>query len=221
MKRPELVIFDMAGTTVHDEGSPVHRSLREALAGAGVAVTHEQVNAVMGLPKPEAIRQLLVCGSASRIDEIHKSFVERMIAHYQTHPSVREIEGTSLVFVKLREAGIKVALDTGFSRDIAHVVIERLGWRLLIDGSVTSDEVPRGRPYPDMALALMEHFKITSPAQVAKVGDTPSDLQEGTAAGCGWVIGVCEGSHTQAELTAYPHTHLLPNLNHLGKLWGI
>ncbi|MBB6051274.1 HAD hydrolase-like protein [Armatimonas rosea] len=221
MTRPELVIFDMAGTTVHDEGSPVHRCLREALAGAGVAVTHEQVNAVMGLPKPEAIRQLLVCGSEGRVAEIHQSFVERMIAHYQTHPAVREIEGTSLVFVTLREAGIKVALDTGFSRDIADVVISRLGWRLLIDGSVTSDEVPRGRPHPDMALSLMSRFGILSSARVAKVGDTPSDLQEGTGAGCGWVIGVWEGSHTREELAAHPHTQLLPNITHLRQLWGI
>ena len=77
MKKPELVIFDMAGTTVYDGGSPVHRCLRESLASAGVAVTHEQVNAVMGLPKPDAIRQLLICGSESRVAEIHAYFVER------------------------------------------------------------------------------------------------------------------------------------------------
>jgi phosphonatase-like hydrolase len=220
-QKPELVIFDMAGTTVHDAGNPVHRCLRDALASAGVAVTHEQVNAVMGYPKPDAIRQLLISGSESRVQEIHAYFVERMIAHYRTNPSVREIEGASLVFVTLRSAGIKVALDTGFSRDIADVIIERLGWRLLLDGSVTSDEVPRGRPHPDMVLALMARFGIASAASVAKVGDTPSDLFEGTAANCGWVIGVCEGSHTEAELAPHPHTHLLSNITKLPALWGI
>ncbi len=221
MKKPELVIFDMAGTTVYDGGSPVHRCLRESLASAGVAVTHEQVNAVMGLPKPDAIRQLLICGSESRVGEIHAYFVERMIAYYKTNASVREIEGTSLVLVKLRKAGIKVALDTGFSRDIADVIIERLGWRLLLDGSVTSDEVPRGRPHPDMVLALMSRFGILSASHVAKIGDTPSDLHEGTSANCGWVIGVCEGSHTREELAVHPHTQLLPSLRDLLMLWGI
>jgi phosphonatase-like hydrolase len=219
--RPELVIFDMAGTTVIDSGSPVHRCLREALAGAGVAVTHEQVNAVMGLPKPDAIRQLLVCGSEARVAEIHTQFVQRMIAYYKSEPHVAEIPGTSLVFVKLRQAGIKVALDTGFSRDIADIIIERLGWRLLLDGSVTSDEVPRGRPHPDMVFALMSRFGVGSAGQIAKIGDTPSDLHEGTAAGCGWVVGVWEGSHTEAELRAHPHTQLLANITELLPLWGI
>lgn len=218
---PKLVVFDMAGTTLLDEGGLVNHCLREALHGAGVAVTAEQVNAVMGLPKPEAIRQLLICGSAERIAEIHTSFVTHITDYYRHDPRVAEIEGTSLVFVKLRAAGIKVALDTGFSRDIADVVISRLGWRPLLDSSITSDEVVRGRPYPDMVEALMATFALTDPALVAKVGDTPSDLQEGTSAGCGWVIGVTQGSHTHAELSEHPHTHLIPTVTALPALFGI
>ena len=88
-------------------------------------------------------------------------------------------------------------------------------------GFVTSDEVPRGRPYPDMVLALMSRFGILSASHVAKIGDTPSDLHEGTSANCGWVIGVCEGSHTREELAVHPHTQLLPSLRDLLMLWGI
>ncbi len=47
----ELVVFDMAGTTVNDDDS-VNRCLRSSLAAAGLSVTAAQVNAVMGLPKP-------------------------------------------------------------------------------------------------------------------------------------------------------------------------
>ena len=50
---------------------------------------------------------------------------------------------------------------------------------------------------------------VTAADRVAKVGDTPSDLQEGHAAGCGRIIGVTAGSHTHAELSPYPHTHLI------------
>lgn len=219
--KPALVIFDMAGTTLLDEGGVVNRCLREALCAAGVFVTPDQVNEVMGLPKPQAIQRLLVCGSDTRVAEIHADFVAKMIHYYEHHPLVQEIEGTSLVFVKLRSAGIKVALDTGFSRDIADTVIARLGWRLLLNGSVTSDEVPRGRPFPDMVEALMRHCWVTDPKHVAKIGDTPSDLQEGTAAGCGWVIGVTEGSHRRDELEGHPHTHLIPTIAELPALWGI
>ncbi len=54
----ELVVFDMAGTTVCDDDS-VNRCLREALAAAGLAVAPAAVNAVMGLPKPQAISILI------------------------------------------------------------------------------------------------------------------------------------------------------------------
>lgn len=218
---PKLVVFDMAGTTLQDEGGQVNLCLREALHGAGVAATEADVNAVMGLPKPEAIRQLLICGTPERVEQIHSDFVTRITHYYRHDPRVQEVEGTSLVFVKLRQAGIKVALDTGFSRDIADVVISRLGWRPLLDDSITSDEVPRGRPYPDMVQALQARFGIAEPSQIAKIGDTPSDLQEGTSAGCGWVIGVTAGSHTHAELLPHPHTHLLSTIAALPALFGI
>ena len=47
----DLVVFDIAGTTVHDDDS-VNRCLRGSLAAVGLTVTAAQVNAVMGLPKP-------------------------------------------------------------------------------------------------------------------------------------------------------------------------
>ncbi len=49
-------------------------------------------------------------------------------------------------------------------------------------------------------------------AAVARVGDTPPDLLEGTAAGCSRVIGITTGSHSREELAHYPHTHLTERL---------
>src|SRR5437870_2139206 len=115
----ELVVFDLAGTTVYD-GDAVNQCLRAALAGAGLTVSAAAVNEVMGQPKPEALR-LLIQRSAvrgaleGRVDAIHADFVARMLRFYQTDPSVREIPGASTTFAQLRQAGIKVALNTGFS----------------------------------------------------------------------------------------------------------
>jgi phosphonatase-like hydrolase len=84
-----------------------------------------------------------------------------------------------------------------------------------IDATVTSDEVAQGRPFPDMIFRAMELTGVTDVKRVAKVGDTPSDLGEGMAAGCGWVVGVTGGSHTREELLAHPHTHLIPSIAQL------
>lgn len=212
----ELVVFDMAGTTVYD-GDAVTASFRATLAEAGVAVTPEAIQAVRGQEKAAALRTLLAprlpaeAITEERVRSLHQGFVARMLDYYATDPAVREVVGASETFRRLRDAGIRVALDSGFSRAIVDVIVARLGWERegLLDATVASDEVPRGRPHPDMIRLAMERCGVTDPARVAKVGDTPADLQEGQAAGCGMIVGVTAGSHTRDQLLPHPHTHLI------------
>jgi phosphonatase-like hydrolase len=214
----ELVVFDMAGTTVYD-GDAVNASFCATLAAWGIEADPEVVNTVMGLPKPEAIRILLEqCGpprgvtpSVDQVNAIHEDFTRRMRHYYATDPAVREIPGATAAFTALRRAGIKVALNTGFFRPIALVLLARLGWSCpaVIDADVTSDEVARGRPYPDMIRHLMRRLGIADSRRVGKVGDTRADLEEGSNAGCGLVIGVTTGSFSREQLQACPHSHVV------------
>jgi phosphonatase-like hydrolase len=234
-----LVVFDMAGTTVQDDDA-VNACLAAALAHAGVERSREDINAVMGIPKPRAIDRLLgpMAGDATadadertpeaaalrkapdvaallktRVDAIHADFAERMIAHYKGS-ALREVEGASEVFKALKSVGVRVALDTGFDRRIANFLLRRLRWIALglVDITVTSDEVANGRPAPDMIIRAMALMGVGNPFEVAKVGDTPSDLYEGTNAGCGLVVGYTGGTHTHEQLAAAPHTHLISHL---------
>jgi phosphonatase-like hydrolase len=224
----ELVVFDMAGTTVEDPGF-VNRCFRETLSAHGLAVEPEEVDAVMGLPKPEAVR-LLVGRSPradellGRVDALHADFVARMTRFYADDPAVRAVPGVDGLFARLRSAGLRVGLDTGFSRDIVDVILNRLGWaagpdgRAAVDATVASDEVPRGRPHPDMVKHLMARVGVSEPKSVVKVGDAPADLEEGFAAGCRWVVGVTWGTHTRAQLERYAHTHLVDTVDELAAL---
>jgi phosphonatase-like hydrolase len=216
----ELVIFDLAGTTVRDN-QDVPRILQQALTKFDTYITMEETSDVMGLPKPIAIRQLLekynddlLTVTSDDISAIHKVFVNDMIKFYSEDETVGEKEGVSETFRLLKQNGIKVAVDTGFDRVITNVLLERLGWvkNQLIDCSVTSDEVLRGRPFPDMVYKIMEHLNVNDPGSVAKVGDTTSDLQEGNAAGCGLVIGVTSGAFARQVLAAEEHTHLIDSI---------
>jgi phosphonatase-like hydrolase len=127
---------------------------------------------------------------------------------------------TEVALSKLRAAGVRVALDTGFSRVILDTILQRLGWKdeRFFDATVASDEVVRGRPYPDLVVKAMQLSGVTNPAAVVKVGDTPADLEEGAAARCGLVVGVTNGSHTVDELKRHPHTHLISHLGLLPKV---
>lgn len=224
----ELVIFDMAGTTVHDEDF-VNLCLQSALRAAGVEVTRDEVNEVMGMPKPLAIRLLMEkkLPAPSVTDryneELYQRFLSEMLQFYRTDSRVREVEGASEVFRSLKLAGIRVAIDTGFARPIAAAIIEKLGWEIngLIDTSVASDEVTHGRPHADLALKAASLLGISDMSRTAKVGDTPADLGEGHAAGCGLNIGVLSGASTRAELEIHPHTHLLGNIREIPALLGI
>lgn len=224
MIRPALVVFDLAGTTVIDPDG-VGSCLRAALNHCGLVATTAETNAVMGIPKPEAIKALVKMHQRNdllhAIDEIHKDFKHRMIYFYREDPRVEEVPGTSRIFELLKHHGIAVALDTGFSRDITDELLKRMPWTnaSLVTGSICSDEVPRGRPYPDMIFNLMKKLKIETASIVAKVGDTPSDLQEGHNAGCGWVIGVTQGSHSKEQLLPFTPTHLISNVAELQSLW--
>lgn len=221
-----LVVFDMAGTTVHD-GDAVHHCLMEALSAGGVDVTREEVNAVMGIAKPEAIKRLLESrgreASEGDVARLHESFQTLMRRHYDTSPEVREAGGAGEVFRALRAAGIRVALDTGFDRETAETVLRRLRWRVgeTIDALVTVSDVARGRPYPDMAIECMRLTGISEARHTAKAGDTPADLGEGASAGCGMVIGVTSGSHTREELAAFGHTHLIETVAEIPALLGL
>lgn len=215
----KLVVFDMAGTTVEDSNN-VHDALVQGFKENNYTITVADANRVMGIPKPVAIRTLLeenfdVKENADElVEQIHQAFKKAMLHFYENDPSVKAKVNAEETFRALRELGILVGIDTGFSRDIADTIFERLKWKenKVFDYSVTSDEVDNGRPYPDLIIKAMKDLNIASGEEVAKVGDTASDLHEGTSAGCKYVIGITTGAFTQEALAREPHTHLVSDL---------
>lgn len=220
----QLVIFDLTGTTVWD-GDGTDRCLDETFQAVRASVSQERIRSVAGISKPAAIRILLSDALGRRptdfeVRAVHEEFVRRMIAYYRSDPAVGEMPGATAVIRQLKDRGYKIALDTGCSRAVVDAILDRLGWRDsgLIDATVASDEVGQGRPHADLVLAAMRRTRVSDVSRTAKVGDTPADLLEGMAAGCGLVIGVTNGTHTRAQLAMHPHTHLVASL---GELPGI
>ncbi|MEY4167553.1 MAG: Phosphonoacetaldehyde hydrolase [Acidobacteriota bacterium] len=219
-----LAVFDMAGTTVA-EGGAVYEALRHTLQEHGVEVGTDSIHQVKGTDKLEALR-LLIGQSPSatkllpQLTAIHQSFLDRLTRFYAVDSAVTEFPRTSETFSWLRARGIKVALNTGFSHQIARLLIDRLGWESsgLIDTAISSDEVQRGRPYPFMIASLMDRLGISEPETVIKIGDAPADLLEGYNAGCGLVVGVLGGSSTREQLEIHPHHYLIDSVADLPAL---
>lgn len=214
-----LAVFDVAGTTVLD-GDAVVDSMQDALGRRRVEVPRQEIVALMGLPKPQAITMLF--GKHSRLnggslrplaDRVLDDFLAGVKQRYRDGPGIAPAEDALEVFAALRRAGITVALDTGFSREVLDVLLQRLGWQNgdPIDLTVASDEGARGRPFPDLIRIAMTRAQVLSPQAVVKIGDTPADLAQGLAAHCGLVVGVTYGTHVRQQLER-PGVHVIDRL---------
>ncbi len=225
----KLVVLDMAGTTVKDDHE-VERCFYEAAIQSDLPATRERIKAMQGYPKLQVMRLLWAEAIGQHYPEVearaqhsYAIFKEVLEAHYHKHP-VYPTKGALELFEWLRGRGIKIALTTGFYRQVTNIILKKLEWDKnlmnnylghngsVIDLSLTPDETGRGRPYPDMILKAMEMLNVSDSQQVINIGDTPADLQAGKAARCLKALAVTNGTHTREELSAYDNDGLLDHV---------
>ena len=201
----QLVAFDISGTTVQAT-EHVSEAFVRAFQAFGHQVTEGDVSPVRGMGKPQAIRKILSTlgsdDSPEVVGAIHLTFKETLAALYRER-GLMPIDGAMETFRWLASRGIKIALTTGFDRSTLELVLQILSWESgVVDTAICAEDVPQGRPAPDMVFRVMELTGVGDPGKVAVVGDTLSDLESGERAGAGWIIGVRSGAHTGEQLAA-------------------
>lgn len=212
----QLFALDLAGTTVRDEGVVLYSFSRVARAQA-LPVDPGWVAERLGRDKIEVFRELLTREGedAERAADLADEFQRHVATAYARRPPMPTAHAVEVV-EGLRAQGVQVAFTTNFTRATATLILKELGWsRYLL---VAADEVPRGRPAPDLIREAMRRAGVDDPRRVGAAGDTPADLVAATQAGCALVVGVGCGTHSLAELAGSPHTHLLPDLGPLPEL---
>jgi phosphonatase-like hydrolase len=223
MSSIQLVVFDIAGTTVRDNGN-VAEAFISAFKEYGFTMPAAEVKKVMGFRKMDAIVLLLEKFAPDRNDDdeladrIHTRFIDKMIEFYMNDETLAPVPHAEDVFQALKDRGIRVALNTGFTRSITDTILHRLRWddrSQLIDQVICSDEVANGRPHADMIEVLMDDLGIESPEQVLKVGDTEVDVEEGRNAACGKVVSVTTGAYTREQLQSYGPDFIIDDLREL------
>ncbi|MCA8969992.1 MAG: HAD-IA family hydrolase [Planctomycetes bacterium] len=209
-ERPQLFLFDMAGTTVRDDDHVVRAFERTARA-AGLELDRTWLLTRMGWHKEAVFAQLLELSgqSTGRAPELARGF-EDAIEEVFTESPITALPTALNTIRALDAAGIRVGFTTGFTRRTANHILAALDWQHYLN--VTSDEVEHGRPAPDLIFEAMRRAGVTDVARVGTCGDTPADLEAGTNAGCAYVIGVGHGTHSLEALARYPHTHLFDDL---------
>ena len=219
----DLVAFDMAGTTIQDRGE-VMGAFLTSFAQNGVAVIEEDIKPWRGAAKRAVFghfvrRQFGGTDEANqaRMDSAYRDFHVILRERYATD-GVAVVPGAEATFSWLRSNGVKVALMTGFDREIADILVGAAGWSDQVDALVTSDDVPSGRPAPYLIFHAMEATGVQDVRRVAVVGDTANDLLAGMRAGVAGVIGVLTGSHGMDRLGVEGHTHIIASVADLPAL---
>lgn len=217
----ELAVVDLAGTTVSDDGV-VASAFARAVERTGPAPGGDPtatVAAAMGRSKLEVFTELYR-GDRRRAAAANTAF-EAAYAEAVAAGSVVARPGAADALDRLRSAGVKVCLATGFAPATRDAVLDALGWRPRADLVLSPADAGRGRPWPDMVLTAVLRLEVGDVRAVAVAGDTVHDLWSGWRAGAGVVAGVLGGAHDAEALSAAPHTHLLASVAELPAAVGI
>jgi phosphonatase-like hydrolase len=197
----ELICFDMAGTTVNDQGlvlAAFRRTIDELeVSGEDAREAEAYVIETMGQSKIDVFTELF----DDRAIVANNAF-ERHFVSMAQEEGVSEIPGARAAVQELQGRGIAVALTTGFSPATREVLIDILGWSDLFTLRVSPADAGRGRPAPDMILLCALRSQISAVQAIMVVGDTASDVHAGRRAGASQCVGVLSGTDDEARLLA-------------------
>ncbi|MCV7343370.1 phosphonatase-like hydrolase [Mycolicibacterium rhodesiae] len=217
----QLAVVDMAGTTVADDGLVVE-AFEAAATAAGLPPSGEErerarryVLDTMGQSKIAVFRALF--GTEELAQQANQAFEQAYDELIDTG-NARPIPGAADAITALRQAGVKVALTTGFSAATQDKLLAALGWQSLADLTLAPGDGVRGRPYPDLILTALMRLQADAVGNVAALGDTSSDIHSALRAGCRVAAGTLTGAHNAAQLRDAGATHIVSTVTEFADL---
>jgi HAD superfamily hydrolase (TIGR01509 family) len=175
----EAVVFDLDGVIVDSE--QVWVEVREQyVRGLGLPYPPEATRAMMGMSSPEwsgyLSRALGVPGSLA---EINDAIVERMLVRYGTRPPL--IPGAVEAVRRLAKRW-PVGIASSSNPSLIEAVVHAAGIDDLVQVALSSEDVGRGKPAPDVYLETVRRLKA-SPERCAAIEDSEPGLRSAKTAG--------------------------------------
>ncbi|MCB9208359.1 MAG: HAD family phosphatase [Ignavibacteriales bacterium] len=176
----KAIIFDMDGLLIDSE--PIwFRAKQELMKTLNLEWTHEDQIATMGVPTQFWIDYLYkkVNGILTK-DELLHGVTDRMINLYkkgeiELMPGVKEA-------LKLAKENYKVGLATGSYKQLMEISLDVNNWRNIFDVILSSDDLERGKPFPDIYLEVMKRLNV-KPKESVVLEDSRDGIKAGVAAG--------------------------------------
>lgn len=185
----KLVIFDISGTLI-DHGSLVTvNTFKKVFKKFKIHIKPELIIKDMGIDKNTHIKKILNEKQIiSQLDKlkIKKSTIYRKMCDKFNRILIKEvknkfdyIDGFDELINFLRNKKIKIALTTGYPRNILDYIIKRFKKKKFYpDYSVSASDVKRGRPHKDMVIKILKTLNIKKENAI-KIDDSFSGILEG------------------------------------------
>ena len=170
-------IFDFDGVLVNTMAAHFS-AYGQALAEAGVPIDKEQFYSQAGMTGHEQISFFAKkAGVEIDVDRVYQR--TREIRRDQPEPTEGIACNLELLRI-LRRAGVPVAIATGSSRPSILPIMREHG--IEADAIATSEDITRGKPFPDLFLCAADKLKV-APGDCVVVEDSDVGIQAAQAAG--------------------------------------
>jgi len=172
------VVFDLDGVIVDSEH--VWDEVREELARERGGHWHDRAQTdMMGMSSPEWSRYMHdVIGLPESPAEIDAEVVRRMLDSYTEHLPL--VDGAVEAVSRLA-GSFRLALASSSNRPVIDAVLEVSGLAPLFEATVSSEEVERGKPAPDVFLEAAARLAVP-PEHCAAVEDSGNGIRAAHAA---------------------------------------
>ncbi len=175
----EAVVFDVDGVLIDSE--PVWERVRRGfVAGHGGRWPDDAQDRMMGMSTAEWSRYISEeFGVALAPEQVAKRVVTAMTAEYQEHLPL--LPG-AVEAVRALSGRWRLAVASSAPKSLIEAVLDASGLRPAFAASVSSEEVTRGKPAPDVYYEAAARLGV-SPERCAAVEDSSNGLRSAAAAG--------------------------------------
>ncbi|HJQ75414.1 MAG TPA: HAD family phosphatase [Gaiellaceae bacterium] len=206
----DAVVFDLDGVLLQSE--EVWDAVRERyVRGRGGRYDEEVQRAMMGMSAPEWSRYLHEeAGVPGEPAEINRDVVERMLEAYR-----RELPLLPGAVEAVRRAAeeFPLALASSSNREVFEEVLRLAGLAEYFRATVSSEEVARGKPAPDVYLEAARRLGV-EPERCAAVEDSHAGIRSAKSAGMR-VVAIPNASYPPDEEALALADVVLPSLDDL------
>jgi HAD superfamily hydrolase (TIGR01509 family) len=175
----QAVVFDLDGVLVDSE--QLWDEVREQLARERGGRWHERAQAdMMGMSSTEWSRYMHdVIELAEPPEEINAEVVRRLLERYRQ--SLPLVPGAVEAVRRLAHAW-PLGLATSSNREVIDAVLDKTGLTGSFRATVSSEEVARGKPAPDVYLEAARRLGV-EPERCAAIEDSRNGIRSARAAG--------------------------------------